>query len=43
MKLERVVDDVQRESGRGRVVEGEDVDCRFQGPWGWSKGQGSLG
>ncbi len=43
MKLERVIDDVQREGGRGGVVKRKDVDSRFAGPWGWSKRQGSLG
>ena len=39
MELERVIDDVQRESGSGGVVKGEDVDSRFAGPGGWSKRQ----
>ena len=43
MKLERVINDVQRQGGRGGVVEGESVECRFADPWGWGKGQRSLG
>lgn len=39
MELERVIDGVQGKLGRGGVVEGKDVGCRFAGPWRWYKRQ----